>query len=215
VQSFLVISKDKERAREYIKSFAGKSKIASIDIYTLEAEKQLGIAEVRKLSEKIFLKPIQGDKKIIVVEAFFGVTVEAQNAFLKVLEEPPQSTYIFILSSENYFLPTINSRAELVALDKGVTLTIEEEKSYSNILENLKTTDVGYKMKLAEDLSKDKNETLLFLEKFIVFLRNEMVKEEAGKFKKIIEVTDKYYGEMKKSNVNLRLSLENLFLNLN
>lgn len=214
MQSFLVISKNKEMAREYTKNFAGENKISEIDIYTLETEKQLGISEVRKLSEKIFLKPIQGEEKIIAVEAFLGATVEAQNAFLKVLEEPPLSTYIFILASENYFLPTINSRTKLIELDRGISLNNEDERNYSSVLESIKTEGIGYRLKLAEDLSKDKNETLLFLEKFIVYLRDRMIKKEAKDFKMLIEVTNKYYKEIKESNVNLRLALENLFLEL-
>lgn len=215
MQSFLIISKDKDKAKSYISDFAKKENISKFDIFTLGTEKTLGIADVKGLSSQIFLKPIKGDKKIIAVEAFFGATTEAQNAFLKILEEPPISTFIFILASENHFLPTINSRTKLIELDRGVELTDEETKNYTEILENLRIDDVGYKLKLAQDLSKDKSQALIFLEKLIVFARKKMVsKSQAGEYKKIIEVLNKYYKEIKQSNVNLRLALENLFLEL-
>ena len=67
MQSFLIISKDKGKAKEYVLDFAKKEKVTDFDIYTLETEKALGIADVKNLSSKIFLKPIKGDKKIVVV----------------------------------------------------------------------------------------------------------------------------------------------------
>lgn len=215
MQSFLIISKDKDKTKSYLSDFAKEQNISNFDIFTLVTEKTLGIVDVKSLSSKIFLKPIKGDKKIIAVEAFFGATSEAQNAFLKILEEPPFSTFIFILSSENSFLPTISSRTKLIELDKETKLTSEDDKFYSEVLENIRMTDVGYKLKLAQDLSKDKTQALIFLEKLIVFAREKMVNEnQAGEYKKIIEVLNKYYKEIKQSNVNLRLGLENLFLEL-
>lgn len=215
MQSFILISKDKEEAKNYLLNFAKEQNISNFDIFTLETEKTLGISDVKSLSSHIFLKPLKGDKKIIAVEAFFGATVDAQNAFLKILEEPPLSTYIFILASENYFLLTVLSRVKLVKLDRGVTLTKEDEKIYSEILENLRMDGVGYRLKLAQDISNDKEEALGFIEKLIVFAREKMLEGNGvGEYKKIIETTQKYYKEIKQSNVNLRLALENLFLQI-
>ncbi|OGH02559.1 MAG: hypothetical protein A2798_02880 [Candidatus Levybacteria bacterium RIFCSPHIGHO2_01_FULL_37_17] len=214
MQSFLIISKDKQKAKDYVLDFAKEKKISKFDIYTLQTEKALGIEDVKNLFSKIFLKPIKGDKKIVVVEAFLGATVEAQNAFLKVLEEPPFSTFIFLLASENYFLSTINSRTKLVQLDREIKFTEEDEKLCSEIVENLKSETIGYRLKLAQDMAGDKNEAILFLEKFIVFARNNMVKELSSEYKKKIDVLNKYYKKIKESNVNLRLALENLFLEL-
>lgn len=213
MQSYLVISKDRAKAKKFIEDFAKEQKITNLDIYTFQTEKILGIPDVRSLSEQIFLKPIKGEQKIIVVEAFFGATIEAQNSFLKILEEPPFSTYIFILAKENYFLPTIQSRAKLVELERGLKLTKEEEEYFFKILNDLKTKGVGEKLKLAEDLYKDKERSLEFLEKLIIAAREKMVKGNLD-FKREIKILNQYYKEIKQSNVNLRLALENLFLEI-
>lgn len=215
MQSIIIISKDKQKAREAAKKITGEQKISKFDVFVLETEKALGIADIRTISKQIFLIPLRGDKKAVILECFYQATIEAQNAFLKVLEEPPLSTTIIMLAQENFFLPTILSRCKLIMLDKGVLLTSEEEKEYSNILKNLRITTVGGKLKLAETL-KNKEEALLFLEKLIVVCRNEMITEEntRAEVKNTIEILQKYHKEIKQSNVNLRLGLENLFLEI-
>lgn len=214
MQSFLIISKDREKAKKYVLDFAKTQNVSVFDIYTLETEKTLGIGEVKRLSSQIFLKPQYGDKKIIVVEAFFGATTEAQNSFLKVLEEPPFSTFIFILALENYFLPTINSRVKVEKLDEAYRLSKDDAKEYSEILDNLAIKGIGYKLKIAQDYSKDKQNALDFLEKLIICARDKMVNTEKDrlKYKNEIEIIQRYYKQIKESNVNLRLALENLFL---
>ena len=214
MQSFIIISKNREKAREFVKKMADERKISKFDIYSYETEKAVGIGDVKSLSKQIFLKPMQGDKKMVVLEAFLGMTIDSQNAFLKVLEEPPLSTTIVILASSNFFLPTILSRCKLIELDREMDFEKDEEKNLLEILENLKSTGVGEKLKLAQDLAKDKEQALIFLEKLIIVARNEMVKREELQFKDYLKVLQKYYKEISKSNVNLRLGLENLFLEI-
>ena len=214
MQSFIIISKNREKAREFVKKMADESKISKFDIYSYETEKAVGIGDVKSLSKQIFLKPMQGTKKMVVLEAFFGMTIDSQNAFLKVLEEPPLSTTIVILASSNFFLPTILSRCKLIELDREMDFEKDEEKNLLEILENLKSTGVGEKLKLAQDLAKDKEQALIFLEKLIIVTRNEMVKKQKIEYKTVLQILQRYYKEISKSNVNLRLGLENLFLEI-
>lgn len=214
MQSFIIISKNREKLREFVKQMADEKKISKFDIYTYETEKTVGIGDIRSLSKQIFLKPMQGDKKMVVLEAFYQATIDAQNAFLKVLEEPPLSTTIVILANSNFFLPTILSRCKLIEIDRELILEKDEEQKLLEILESLKSTGVGEKLKLAQTQAKDKEQALIFLEKLIIVARNEMVKRQEIQFKDYLKVLQKYYKEIKQSNVNLRLGLENLFLEI-
>ena len=75
--------------------------------------KSIGIDEVREqITFKMRSKPYSGKYKIFVIEDANKLTVAAQNALLKTMEEPEQYG-IFLLTCENYnmFLPTIISRA--------------------------------------------------------------------------------------------------------
>lgn len=214
MQSFIIVSKDIQKAKELVQAMAKERKISKFDIFSLETEKAVGIADIRGLSKQIFLKPMQGEQKMVVLEAFFGITVDAQNAFLKVLEEPPLSTTIIILANSNFFLPTVLSRCLLIEQDKEISIDKTEEKEILEIISSLETLGVGERLKLAQDLAKDKQQTLIFLEKLIIITRNQMVKNQQLSLGKNLEVLQKYYKELKQSNVNLRLSLENLFLEI-
>jgi len=215
MHSFIIIGKDREKVKKYALDLAGEQKISKFDVFVLETEKALGIMDIRAVTKQVFLTPLKGSEKAVILECFYGATVEAQNAFLKVLEEPPLSTTIIMLASDNFFLSTILSRCKLIELDRSVTLSRDEESEYSNILENLRIMKIGEKLKLAQDLAKGRQEALNFIEKLIVVSRNKMVEsEEKQEYKTIIEVLQKYYKEIKRSNVNLRLGLENLFLEI-
>ena len=216
MQSFIIISKEQKKAKEYADKMTLDLGISKFDIYYLETEKSVGISDIKSLTHQIFLKPLKGDKKAIILNAFLGITLDAQNAFLKMLEEPPFSTTIIILASSNFFIPTILSRCKLIELDKNLTLSKEENDKYSEILENLKVAKIGDKLKLAQDYSKDKQVALDLMEKLIIASRIKMISENEsrGECKRIIETLNKYYKEIKNSNVNLRLALENLFLEI-
>ena len=75
---------------------------------------------------------------------------------------------------------------------------------------------MGKKLKLAQDLAKDRQTALNFMENLIIAARFKMIigDKKSLEYKKIIEILQKYYKEIKQSNVNLRLGLENLFLEI-
>ena len=62
-------------------------------------------------------KPYQGPYKVYIIPEADIMTVQAQNALLKTIEEPPQYA-VFILLTENadVLLPTINSRCVMLKL---------------------------------------------------------------------------------------------------
>ncbi|NLP46342.1 MAG: DNA polymerase III subunit delta' [Epulopiscium sp.] len=80
--------------------------------------KSIGVDDIREqIRDDIEIKPYQYPYKIYIIEDGDTMTVAAQNALLKTLEEPPAYGIIFLLSS-NYqrFLPTIVSRCVLLQL---------------------------------------------------------------------------------------------------
>ncbi len=69
-----------------------------------------GIDDVRALTASAYSTPVSGDKKLIVVLCR-EITIEAEQALLKILEEPPQTTvFLFMLPLGAYLLPTLLSR---------------------------------------------------------------------------------------------------------
>ena len=220
MQTFIISSKDLGKARNKADLILKENKLNKFDIETLEFEKALGIDDVRNIQKKIFLKPFKGEKKAVVIIMRQGATIEAQNSMLKLLEEPPLSTLIFLVT-DNYqgFLPTILSRNKLLDLNTNIPISKADDRIHSNFLKNLGIFKIGERLKLAQDISKDKAGAIEWLEETILVARSKMLKslddkEEALKLRKLIHKLELTHYDLKTTNVNVRLSLENLFLNL-
>ncbi len=75
----------------------------------------LGIEQIRALHRFLMLQPALGTTRTALIDAADRLTDEAANALLKLLEEPPASTYLLLITSRPDALPgTVRSRcAEL------------------------------------------------------------------------------------------------------
>lgn len=92
----------------------------SPDIFTiLPAKQSISIDEIRSLKKHIFQKPVHLPAKVIIFKEAHKLTAEAQNALLKILEEPPANV-IIILEAQNKenLLPTVRSRLVLIDAKK-------------------------------------------------------------------------------------------------
>lgn len=75
----------------------------------------IGVDRVREMIRDVYIRPITAEKKVFVIENAHLLTTGAQNALLKVIEEPPEYAVFFLLcDSINPILPTILSRVCLV-----------------------------------------------------------------------------------------------------
>ncbi len=211
MQSILITGKDKEELREAAQKICGENKISRFDIEIIETEKTVGIGEIRKLQEKLFLKPLESETKAVILEAFFGMTADSQNAFLKVLEEPPSDTVIMILTTSlDFVLPTVLSRCRLINLEQAKKLTGEEIDANLDLVLKLKNGGTAKALKIAQDNGKDRETALEFLEGLLVSLHTEMKSENLQSLKAM----QKTYTIIKTTNVAPRLALENLFIGL-
>lgn len=216
MQSILIIGK-KEKTREEAKNLIKENKISKFDVDIIETEKSVGIGEIRSLQKRIFLKPSQSEQKAVILEAFFGMTTESQNAFLKVLEEPPANTIIIILANSlDFFLPTVLSRCNLINLEKTTKLSGEEIEENFKLLSDLKN-NYSKALVIAQDNSKDKEAALQFLEGMIVSVHDNINNNQDFSLEElgiVLKNLQKTYTIIKTTNVNPRFALENLFLNL-
>ena len=97
------------------------------DLFHLRPGKKMrliNIGPTRELIRQIHLSSHQGGKKVAIVHDADRFNKESANAFLKSLEEPPEGTYLFVLTTSPYdLLPTIRSRCfrfTIPAQDEGV-----------------------------------------------------------------------------------------------
>ena len=124
-----------------------------------EAGETIKIAEIREVIEKVYEKPIVSNRKVYIINDCDKMTDEAQNCFLKTLEEPPEFiTIIMISSNENLILNTIKSRCMTVKFKKINDQQLHDfainNLGYDNISTNLlKSFDgsIGKAAKLQEN----------------------------------------------------------------
>lgn len=80
-----------------------------------EDKASIGVDKIREMIRDVFARPIISDKKVIVIENAHLLTKGAQNALLKVIEEPPEYAVFFLLcDSRSGILPTVMSRVNTV-----------------------------------------------------------------------------------------------------
>ena len=88
------------------------------DIITVHHEKPdtIGVEEIRKqVVEDVSIRPFAYSHKVYIIHDASKMTVQAQNALLKTLEEPPEYT-VLILTADNAdaLLPTVRSRCVIL-----------------------------------------------------------------------------------------------------
>ncbi len=84
------------------------------DIVSVEApegKKFIPVDRIREVREAAYLFPVELDFKAFIISEAQTMTAEAQNAFLKVLEEPPHNVYFFLITGGPGLLTTVRSRA--------------------------------------------------------------------------------------------------------
>ena len=112
-------------------------------------EKTIKIDNVRAdLEEKIFLSPFESRFKIFIVDNAERMNFNAQNAFLKTLEEPPgYSVIILVTDSLNYIAPTIRSRCQIIKFHPLPEKFISEHLKKND---NIEPGDITVATKLAD-----------------------------------------------------------------
>lgn len=138
--------------------------------------KSIKIEQIRELLTKISEKPINSNKKVIIINNSELMTKEAQNALLKTLEEPPQYiTIILITSNQSKLLTTIKSRCTKILFNG---LTNEEIIIY--LKQNSLNMNVSNRILKAGNGSLSK--TLELIEKQDIYLKLDDIFNNMGKY---------------------------------
>lgn len=92
-----------------------------------EKKASIGVDEVRfQINNTVQIKPYSSLYKIYIIDEAEKLTVEAQNALLKTIEEPPSYAVILLLAANaEAFLPTILSRCVKLKLKPLQEMTVQ------------------------------------------------------------------------------------------
>lgn len=114
-QSYLIVGREEARRQkttQLAKSLVIDLGKTSPDIFVISPIRTaVTIDQVRDLKRHIFQKPVQDKFKFVLIEQAEKLTIEAQNALLKILEEPPTHAIIVLEAHDKTaLLSTIRSR---------------------------------------------------------------------------------------------------------
>jgi DNA polymerase-3 subunit delta' len=101
--------------------------LASRSEFSNVPSREIRVEQVRGLQERLALRPLEASRKLAIIASADQMNAQAQNAFLKTLEEPPRgSVLVLIAASPELLLPTIRSRCSKVRFGPLPLSFIEE-----------------------------------------------------------------------------------------
>jgi DNA polymerase-3 subunit gamma/tau len=99
----------------------------SLDVIELDAASNRGIDDIREIRERVALHPVEGPRKIYILDEAHSLTADASNALLKTLEEPPaHAVFVLCTTEPSKLLPTIRSRCQRFSFARPAPAQIAE-----------------------------------------------------------------------------------------
>ena len=109
-----------------------------MDIVEIDAASNTGVEDIRRVIEEIQYTPARGKYKVYIIDEVHMLSVNAFNAFLKTLEEPPEYVVFILATTEPHKLPqTILSRCQRYDFQR-----IDLDTIAGNLEELLKTEGI-------------------------------------------------------------------------
>jgi hypothetical protein len=176
------------------------------------------IDDIRNFIQELAFPSYDNKKRYFIFFNFDTSTLQAQNAALKAIEEPPENTQIVILTSTlDKLISTVTSRCEVIST---------QNSDHSHQLMNNQETAETYKKILGSkhyDLIniastyKERSDAILLLNKLLSYLNSQLHSDNSVHSKKQLSQHLKVILksiEQLNQNANVKLVLENCFFRL-
>ena len=173
----------------------------------------IGIKAVQELVVSLSIST--SSPRIIWIEEAQTLTTEASNALLKVLEEPPSNTDIYLTCpSAEALLPTIQSRCQVISLNDP---NLSPSTSYLPSLKPLLALSPGDRLQHLSDYPSDRAELLIYLDQRAEEISQTIKKTKSPAGLRLLstigELTVKTHQALK-SNTNQTLTMTHYLLHL-
>ena len=216
MHAFLITGGTKDQRLAHIADKQKEWKISAFDYHSLlPIEHSIGIANVRDFQSQLLLSPYNSPKKLGIIEEAHTMTIEAQNALLKTLEEPPNRTVLFLeCPVADALLPTILSRCTVVNL--GIATTKDSADALAqclNTLEHIAREPIGKRIALVDEIAKTREEAKHWVELAIMATRQNMLAHPTDNHHRLVRSLLAAQSQLS-ANVTPKLVLDNVFLSL-
>ncbi len=180
------------------------------------------IQSIFEIQKSIYLS--SEEEKIVIIKSIDHLSEEAQNALLKITEEPPKNTALFYISKdESKILPTLLSRVKIIKLP--INNDFYQKRISEKMKETISSTSSTDSLKIYLDEFLE-DDPVVFLENLVILLRDQILNFFNVEELKITDISGfnnlknlsqalKTLEGVKYANLNSRLQIENLLLNIN
>jgi DNA polymerase-3 subunit gamma/tau len=146
----------------------------SFNVVEIDAASNRGIDSIRELREKVMVPPTIGRYKVYILDEAHMLTVEAFNALLKTLEEPPpHAIFVMATTDVHKMLPTVLSRCQRFDFKRITTRQIVEHLKFVAAQEQI-TLDQGAAELVARAAAGGMRDALSLLDQAIAYSGQEV-----------------------------------------
>lgn len=178
---------------------------------------EISIAKIREVQNFLSYKSYYGGFKIVIVDNAHLMNQEAQNCFLKTLEEPKGETLLILVSSKpEMLLPTIISRCQQIKFFGRPEISPELKKQEEKILQEITrvfSADLSEKFKYAKSLDFENQSLSQILEVLQKYFRNLLLSGSVDSIK-ALKLIDEINFKIATTNASPKLALEVLLMQL-
>lgn len=184
--------------------------ILPLDIVELGAtDEHIGIFDVREFQKRLLLAPLQSPYTVGTISDANLLTTEAQQALLKLLEEPPPHAYIVLeTQAVDELLPTIISRAHVIRLaDEEVQVSPDA----ANVIKKLLAGDPSSIFTEVDMHATDRIQAKLWAQELLITSRVMLLTEHSKNMAGLVRRIQKAQAQLS-ANCNPKLVLDQIFL---
>jgi hypothetical protein len=168
--SIIIEGDSKKHLLILLKELQSRPLINNPDIFTIDESSGWGIDIIRLVTHFFSQKPITQTKKICLVYEAQNLSTEAQNALLKILEEPPIHGHLILLTNNHHqLLDTIISRSQLIISPPSYL----EPPSIITLPKDI-TQALDQSIKIFESISKE--QLLDWIDSQIIYFQHQLPK---------------------------------------
>lgn len=181
MQTFLIIAPYKDAVETEIETIKNRLKVTNWNTHLITPLPSIGIMEIRKIKQLLSLRPMGETNRLIIITDMDKATVEAQNALLKILEEPPKSTYLVLTArNPNNLLPTVVSRCQVISKGNREKHDENHTRNEEKILIEILTGSPGQRIIYVQEKIKTKEDGMQFLDKTLGVLKQFLTSQTQG-----------------------------------
>ena len=178
MHAFLITGSTKDTRMAEIQKKQKEWSISAFDVISvLREEGMTGIGQIRDFQHALMFTPYHSKQKMGVIHDAETLTVQAQNALLKTLEEPPAHTMLYLeTSNPDLLLPTILSRCQTIHIsDETDIKTTDSLLLCFKTIEHMMSLSIGKRIQWVDETMKTRDEAKTWVDQTITAVRSVML----------------------------------------